>query len=82
MPGGVDGQVIGTILKRPVLQPVRARIGGVECVVEYAGSAPTFVSGALQINVRVAAGVPVGVQPIEFSVGSFTSQPGVTVAIR
>jgi uncharacterized protein (TIGR03437 family) len=80
-PGGVDGQVTGSVLKRPN-QTVTARIGGVPCVVEYAGSAPGFVSGALQINIRVSPNVAVGTQPIEFSVGSVTSPPGVTVAIR
>jgi uncharacterized protein (TIGR03437 family) len=80
-PGGVNGQVITSVLKRPVL-PVRARIGGIECTVEYAGSAPTFVSGALQLNIRVDESVPSGQQSIEFSVGSATSPSGVTVAIR
>jgi uncharacterized protein (TIGR03437 family) len=80
-PAGVDGQVIGSVLKRP-LQQVRARIGGVECQVEYAGSAPGLVSGVIQLNIRVNASVPTGLQPIDFSVGSVTSPPGVTVAIR
>jgi uncharacterized protein (TIGR03437 family) len=80
-PAGVDGQVIGSVLKRPV-QPVRARIGGVECQVEYAGSAPGLVSGVIQLNIRVDASVGTGLQAIDFSVGSVTSPPGVTVAIR
>jgi uncharacterized protein (TIGR03437 family) len=82
-PGGVDGQVpTATTLKRPVLQPVRAFIGGVECAVQYAGSAPGAVSGAMQINILVGENVPTGTPAITFSVGSFTSPPGVTVAIR
>jgi uncharacterized protein (TIGR03437 family) len=80
-PGGVNGQVTGSVLKRPN-QNVTARIGGVPCEVQYAGSAPGFVSGALQINIRVSPNVPLGTQPIDFSVGSVTSPPGVTVAIR
>jgi uncharacterized protein (TIGR03437 family) len=83
-PPRVDGSIPGrtSSLKNPVL-PVRIRIGGQEAAVEYAGSAPLLVEGALQVNVRVPNGVNPGTAvPIELLVGSFSSPLGVTVAVR
>jgi uncharacterized protein (TIGR03437 family) len=81
-PPGINGQVIGTNLRRPVL-PVRVRIGGVEVTPEYAGSAPGIASGVMQVNVRIPANAPVGAAvPIDLLVGNFASAPGVTLAIR
>jgi uncharacterized protein (TIGR03437 family) len=81
-PPGINGQVIGTNLRRPVL-PVRVRIGGVEVTPEYAGSAPGIASGVMQVNVRIPANAPVGgAVPVDLLVGNFASAPGVTLAIR
>jgi endo-1,4-beta-xylanase len=57
-------------------------IGGVDCPASYAGPAPGLVSGALQVNVVVAAGVPSGDQAILLKVAGAASQPGVTVSIE
>ena len=81
-PAGADGTVAGATLKRPLL-PVRARIGGQDAVVEYAGSAPGLISGAFQVNLRIADTViPGPAIPIEITVGASTSQVNVTVAVR
>lgn len=83
-PPGVDGTIPGrsTTLKQPT-QRVRVRIGGQEAEVLYAGSAPGLISGALQVNTRVPAGVTPGAAvPIELIVGDTTSAGGVTVAVR
>ncbi len=80
-PPGVNGKIIGSDLRKP-LQPVTVRIGGVNAEVTYYGSAPTLVSGAIQVNARVPASIAAGVQPIEISIGGVVSQPNVTVAIR
>lgn len=83
-PPGVDGTIPGrsTALKTPV-QRVRVRIGGQEADVQYAGSAPFLVSGALQVNAKVPATVTPGTAvPIEIIVGDTTSPGGVTVAVR
>jgi uncharacterized protein (TIGR03437 family) len=83
-PPGVDGTIPGrsTAYKNPVGR-VRVRIGGQEADVQYAGSAPFLVSGVLQVNAKVPAGVtPGSAVPIELIVGDTTSASGVTVAIR
>ena len=81
-PPGEDGVVITTNLKKP-LRDVRVRIGGVEAVVEYAGSAPGYVSGALQVNARIPDSVASGPDvPLELTIGGAPSQPGITVAVR
>ncbi len=81
---GVDGTIPGrsTSLKVPV-QRVRLRIGGQEAEVQYAGSAPFLVSGAMQVNAKVPPGVTPGpAVPIELIVGEISSAAGVTVALR
>jgi uncharacterized protein (TIGR03437 family) len=83
-PTGVNGFVPRTIgdLRRPLL-PVVVRIGGIQATVEYAGSAPGLVSGALQVNARVPEGVtPGSAVSIEIIIGGVSSQAGVTIAVR
>jgi uncharacterized protein (TIGR03437 family) len=82
-PEGRDGRVIpgdGSELRRPVL-PLTATIGGINAVVEYAGSSPGLVSGVLQANVRVPENVPSGNQTLSIIVGTISSQSNVTVAV-
>ena len=84
-PAGVDGEVIGSTLKRPI-GTVRVRVGGIEVPaadIFYAGSAPTLVSGLMQINFRLPANTPTGISTqVEVFVGSGQSQPGVTMSVR
>lgn len=84
-PAGVDGEVIGSNLKRP-LGAVRVRVGGIEVPateIFYAGSAPTLVSGLMQINFRLPAATPTGISTsVEVFVGTGQSQPGVTMSVR
>jgi uncharacterized protein (TIGR03437 family) len=84
-PAGTDGLIIPldvNALKKPSLT-VRVTIGGQEAEVQYAGSAPGFVSGALQINAVVPPGAPSGGSvPISFSVGNNSSNNNFRVAIR
>ena len=69
-------------LPRPRLR-VTVTIGGVECPVLYAGAPPGLVAGALQINVQLPAGVPLGeAVPVVLSVGEALSPDTVTMAIR
>ena len=86
VPAGQDGLVINQTsdLRRP-LGMVSVRIGGQPAELLYAGSAPTLVSGVIQVNARIPANLPVtGVSnvPVEITVGSTASQSGVTVAVR
>ena len=60
------------------MQSVNAWVGGVSADVLYGGVAPGLVTGVLQVNVRVPAGVS-GSVPLLISVGNAQSQSGVTV---
>lgn len=81
-PAGQDGRVITTDLRRPLL-PVRVYINGSLCEVVYAGSAPGFVSGAFQVNVRIPENLRPGTNlPIEVQVGNGASQDGLVVSVR
>ena len=77
----VNGAIMDGNLARPQL-PVYVRIGTEPAQVEYAGSAPTLVNGALQVNVRIPATAQSGNQPIKLVVGTAASAPGPTIAIR
>ncbi len=77
-----DGQVTAPPLSKPKL-PVSVKIGGLDAEVIYAGPAPGLVAGVLQVNARINTATPVGdVVPVLISVGTFTSQPEVTLAVR
>ncbi|MBN1512413.1 MAG: hypothetical protein JXB13_10390, partial [Phycisphaerae bacterium] len=81
-PPGVDGQLALSTYPTPVL-PVSVRIGGIECVLQYWGAAPTLVAGVMQINVFIPENVVPGDEvPIILKVGDRISQPGLTVAIE
>jgi len=84
-PAGVTGLVIPSDpaqLKHPVL-PVSATIGGVPANVQYAGSAPGLVSGALQVNLLVPDNAPSGAAvPVVLTVGTVSSQGRATLVIQ
>jgi uncharacterized protein (TIGR03437 family) len=80
-PAGVTGTVAGTALKNPVA-PVSVSIGGQTATVLYSGSAPGLVSGVLQINAMVPAGIAAGNQPVLVTIGTQTSQSNVLVALQ
>jgi endo-1,4-beta-xylanase len=79
--GAADGALapgIGSL----VTQPVTATIGGVEATVLYAGPAPGQVNGVMQVNLIVPPGLASGPQPVVITVGSASSQAGLTVAVE
>jgi uncharacterized protein (TIGR03437 family) len=81
-PAGVDGLVAATVFPKPV-QAVTATIGGMPATVLYYGAAPGDVAWAFQLNVMIPAGVSPGpAVPVTFTVGSKTSQSGVTIAVK
>ncbi len=83
-PAGVDGLVTPETIEtlpRPRL-PVRVTIGNVEAEVTYAGAAPGFVSGVLQINVRIPAGTAPGLAPVQVTVGSRFNRQTAFVAVE
>ena len=73
-PAGVDGRVGTTPLARPA-QGVFVRIGGKASLVEYAGNAPGFVAGAMQVNARVPDDAPSGEVSLYLIVGTAASPP-------
>lgn len=80
-PVSSTGAVIND-LRRPTA-PVTVRIGGRDAEVVYVGSAPTFIAGAIQLNIRIPSlsGVT-GPVPVSITVGGVTSQGDITVAVR
>jgi uncharacterized protein (TIGR03437 family) len=81
-PPGVNGAIAGGVLPQPVL-PVRVQIAGQEAVVEYAGAAPGFAAGLMQVNARVPESVSPGpAVPVVLQVGDRPSPPGVTIGVK
>jgi uncharacterized protein (TIGR03437 family) len=79
-PPAVDGRIETAILPQPT-QSVSVTIGGQPATVQ-AASAPGSVSGILLVNVTVPAGVPSGSAPLVVTVGTASSQSGVTLAVK
>jgi len=61
--------------------PVTATVGGQAATVQYAGGAPTFVAGMMQVNIQVPGGLTAGAAPLVLRVGGTASQPGVTIYV-
>jgi len=81
-PDSVDGLLASAPLPAPNAN-VTVTIGGLPCLTNFAGAAPGFVSGLLQINAQVPAGVSPGpAVPVQISIGSAASPLTVTVAVQ
>jgi uncharacterized protein (TIGR03437 family) len=82
VPATSDGAITGTDPAKPVAL-VSVLVDGQITEILYAGAAPGLVAGALQVNFRLPQQVRTGAAiGILLKVGRFTSQPGVTLAIR
>ncbi len=83
-PPGVDGSVTNPFAPIPrTVLPVSAMVGGKAAAVLFAGAAPGYVAGVIQVNLIVAADAAVGsAVPIVITVGTASSQEGVTIAVR
>lgn len=80
-PAGVTGSITGAEVQKSNL-PVTVSIGGMDAPVQYAGSAPDAVSGLLQVNALVPAGVAPGSSvSIVLKIGGAESPAGVTIAV-
>jgi uncharacterized protein (TIGR03437 family) len=82
-PGVADGSVTtGPTLPSPSL-PVTVSIRGIGATVQYAGAAPGYVSGLMQVNVLVPTSIDFGnLVPLTLNVGSFFGQFDVTIALK
>ena len=57
-------------------------IAGYSAALQYAGPAPGF-PGLMQINAQIPGGfLPPGILPLVLSIGTATSQAGVTIAVK
>ncbi len=85
-PNGVTGMVT-EVSPIPPLTPeprlaVTATLSGQPVKVEFAGEAPFFVSGVLQVNLRIPGDAPSGNLPLVVRVGTAGSQSNVTVSVQ
>lgn len=81
-PPGVDGRPAADVLPAPVA-PVAVTIGGLPATVQYAGAAPGYMPGILQINAQMSADVQPGNNvPVQIAIGGASSQSSVTLAVR
>jgi uncharacterized protein (TIGR03437 family) len=74
-PPAADGRITGSSLASPQL-PVSASIGSRILGVTYAGDAPGFVSGAIQVNVQLPDDLLAGYYYLELRVGNAISGAG------
>ena len=83
-PQGVDGLIVPAdpnALRHPVL-PVQVTVGGYPADLQYAGSAPGFVSGALQVNAVVPDATGSGTVSIVIKIGNNSSPAVTTVNVQ
>ncbi len=79
-PAGIDGSVATSVFSKPILD-VSVQIGGRPANVLYAGAAPGFVAGVMQINVSIPAGLT-GTLPLQIKVGEASSPTGTNISVR
>lgn len=61
---------------------VTATIGGQPAVVQYAGAAPGFVAGVVQVNLQVPAGVSGNGLPVAIAIDGVQTQTAATIAVQ
>ena len=77
-PAQLDGQVaIGEV---NLAASVSVTIGGQPATVQYAGDAPSFITGVMEITVQIPSGVSGTALPVVVTVGGVSSQAGVTIS--
>ena len=85
-PAGVTGKVTTVAAVAPLtpgpLLLVSVLVGGQPANYTFAGEAPGFVSGVLQLNVTIPTNIAAGDQSLVVSIGGNPSQSGVTVSVR
>jgi len=61
---------------------VTATVGGQPAVVQYAGGAPGFVAGLMQVNVVIPVNISPGAAvPVVINLAEIQSQGGITIAV-
>jgi uncharacterized protein (TIGR03437 family) len=83
-PAEIDGAVQPGALPLPAPQAaLSVQIRGADAKVLYAGAAPGYISGLIQINVEVPTSIDFGNSvPLSLSIGGQASQFNVTIAVN
>jgi len=85
-PAGVTGKVTTVSTTGPVtpvpLLPVAVLVDGQPASISFAGEAPGLVSGVMQLNFQIPPNARSGSLSVLVTIGSASSQQGVTVAVR
>jgi uncharacterized protein (TIGR03437 family) len=84
-PAGVTGTLTPTGAGTPLYKipgTVTATINGVNAPVQFAGGAPGEVTGVIQVNLLVPAGVSGGTLPVAITINGSTTPVGPTVAVQ
>jgi uncharacterized protein (TIGR03437 family) len=87
-PTGVTGSVTcsagcSSVGQIPVpLLPVAAKINNQPATITFYGEAPSLVSGVMQVDILIPPNTPSGPNSLVITVGSNSSQSGVTVAVQ
>jgi uncharacterized protein (TIGR03437 family) len=55
-------------------------VGGQPAQILYAGAAPDFVAGVLQVDIQIPAGVS-GTVPLQLTIGTASTPSGLTVTV-
>jgi uncharacterized protein (TIGR03437 family) len=80
-PDWAEDELAAEPLPKPT-NHVKVTIGGQEGEILYAGAAPGMAA-VMQVNVRVPAGIKTGSAiPVVLTIGTASSQPGVTLAVQ
>jgi len=66
----------------PVSLPISVLINGQPAPYVYAGEAPGFVAGLMQLNAQIPPNAPSGALSIQISIGGNSSQNGVTISVQ
>ena len=77
----VNTSGVGPVTPAPQ-QSISVLIGGQPAKLDFAGEAPYFVAGVLQVNAELPSTVSSGAIPIMVRVGNQISQSGVTVWVK
>jgi uncharacterized protein (TIGR03437 family) len=82
-PAGNNGQIVSSAPPYPVpVLPVQVSIDNQPADVLYAGAAPGFVQGLIQINVRVPAAASSGQVQVVLQVGNYSSPNTAKVVVQ
>jgi uncharacterized protein (TIGR03437 family) len=82
-PGTQTGRIVTAAEIRPPLSRATVWIAGQQAEIQYVGSAPGLIAGAVQINAVIPMTVAPGTAiPIEVQFGGIPSPGGITVAIQ